>query len=450
MTARTSKWMVRALAACAGFLCTAAWLEAQGAGPSSPRDQRPGIPAALRISLLVPRAISHPPDNLPTPAKIELGGQLFADTRLSANGSVSCASCHDPRLGLADGEPRGVGISGERLRRHTPTLWNVAWSRALFWDGRASSLEDQVRSPIEHQDEMGNAMADVAIRLSSIEPYRVAFATAFPAEPSVTPSTIAKALAAYVRTLVSPPTRFDRWLTGERRALTSDEIRGFRLFSGKARCIKCHTGNAFSDFSFHDIGLPSDDPGRGAVIEVPRVNHAFKTPTLRELAWTAPYMHDGSMATIEEVIDHYSGNLVRRPTLSLDLDAKLRLTETEKAELVAFLQTLSSDAPPRPRPLSGITASSSRPAPKASALLRIGQNGKQFRPGAVRSRLGKTLTIVNDDNRTHNVRLDDPRWRFNTGAQEPGDTVDVRLSERGVFTATCGIHPDMQLRIEVE
>lgn len=449
MTARALELLVGAVAVCAGFIGSAAWLAAQDTRPAR-QNQQPGIPAALRLSLSVPKAILHPQDNLPTPAKVALGERLFADARLSANGRVSCASCHDPRLGYADGEPLGEGVSGQRLRRHTPTLWNLAWSRTLFWDGRAGSLEEQIRFPIEHPDEMGNAMAEVVRRLGDIEAYRAAFAHAFPTEPSITPQTIAKAIATYVRTLISPPTRFDRWLAGERKALSAEEIRGFRLFSGKARCIACHTGNAFSDYSFHDIGLPSDDLGRGAVIAVPRVNHAFKTPSLRELAWSAPYMHDGSKATLEDVIEHYSGNVVRRSTLSKDLDANLRLTNAEKAEVVAFLLTLSSDTPPRPRPLPAAAASSDSVAPKASALSRIGQRDKQFRPAAVRGRLGETITIVNDDNRTHNVRLDDPRWRFNTGAQEPGDTVQVKLSERGHFTASCGIHPDMLLRIEVE
>jgi cytochrome c peroxidase len=448
MAFRIHGCVIGATILCAGMPLLAVWFGAHAADPSQ-RGAGEGSLSVWRRVFTMPPAVPHPADNPPSAEKIALGERLFHDARLSVDGRIACASCHDPRLGFADGEVRGSGVSGRRLRRHTPTLWNAAWSKVLYWDGRAASLEDQARFPIEHPDEMGNALSEVAARLSSIDEYRTAFAKVFPGEPTVTSRSIGMAIATYERTLISPPTRFDRWISGEARALSADEIAGFRLFVGKARCIACHGGYAFSDHSFHDIGLPSDDPGRGAIIDVTKVTHAFKTPTLRELAWTAPYMHDGSKATLEDVVDHYSGGFVRRPTLSKDLNLGLRLSEAEKRALVAFLGSLSSDAPPRPSAAFAQISAEAPPAP-AIAAKRVGQKDKKFRPGAVRLRLGETLTIVNDDTRTHNVRLDDPRWHFNTGAQEPGETIVLRTIERGAFTASCGIHPHMQLRIEVD
>ena len=150
-------------------------------------------------------------------------------------------------------------------------------------------------------------------------------------------------MAAYERTLVSPPTRFDRWVAGDAEALSPSEISGLQLFAGKGRCISCHTGFAFTDHNFYDIGLPGADKGRGKEIGLRAADYAFKTPTLRELAWTAPYMHDGSLATLEDVIDHYEKGGVRRPTRSRDLPRNLKLTQQERADLIAFLESLSSD-----------------------------------------------------------------------------------------------------------
>ena len=208
-------------------------------------------------------------------------------------------------------------MTGRRLARHTPSLWNVAWSPLLFWDGRAPSLENQIRFPVEHPDEMGSSLENAVDRFSRHDSYVRAFAAAFPASTRRSrPRSIAQALAAYERTLVSPPTRFDKWVAGDAGALTPSERAGFAIFTGKGRCSNCHTGFAFTDHGFYDIGLPGSDKGRGAEIGLRAADYAFKVPTLRELAWTAPYMHDGSLATLEDVVHHYESGGVARPTRS--------------------------------------------------------------------------------------------------------------------------------------
>jgi cytochrome c peroxidase len=179
--------------------------------------------AALKARFERPRFVPAPADNPPTPERIALGKRLFEDKMLSAAGTIACSSCHDPRLSFSDGEQTGKGITGRRLARHTPSLWNSAFSPLLFWDGRASSLEDQIRFPVEHSDEMGSTLDAAARRLAGEESYRRVFAATFPKDPAISPRTIAKAIAAYERTLVSPPTRFDAWVAGKVDALTDSE-----------------------------------------------------------------------------------------------------------------------------------------------------------------------------------------------------------------------------------
>jgi len=440
---------VFALAAATGFLAIAAlalWPTTDGV-----RAQPANSLAMLRANFARPTFVPHPADNPPTAAKIALGKRIFEDVELSATGTVACASCHDPRLGFADGEPRGKGVTGRRLVRHTPSLWNVAWSPLLFWDGRALSLEDQIRFPVEHPDEMGSSLENAVARFSRRDSYLRAFAQAFPADsPQISPRTIAQALATYERTLVSPPTRFDRWIAGEADALKPSELAGFAIFTGKGRCSNCHAGFAFTDHGFYDIGLPGSDKGRGADIGLPAANHAFKTPTLRELAWTAPYMHDGSLATLEDVVRHYESGGVARPTRSRDLPENLALSEQERSDLVAFLETLSSETPPQPSREPWVNAAefASR-APPADTTV-VSQVNKHFHPHYVRVRSGQLLTVLNDDTRTHNVRIYDPRFDYNSGAQEPRETVTIRFPGPGTFEAFCAIHPSMRLTVVVE
>ena len=444
---RFAAFSAGALIGFAALAAVALWLPSQdGHAQRTGADPLPKLKARYARPAFVPR----PPGDPPAPAAIALGARLFNDKALSSTGTIACASCHDPKLSFTDGERTGKGVTGKRLARHTPTLWNVAFSPFLFWDGRAASLEDQVRFPVEHPDEMGNAFDEAAKRLATHESYRRAFADAFPGAPDVTPAHAAQALAAYERTLVSPPTRFDRWIAGDADALDKSEIDGFRLFTGRAGCSACHTGFAFTDHNFYDIGLPGTDKGRGKATGLAAADHAFKTPTLRELAWTAPYMHDGSRATLEDVIRHYENGGVRRPTRSTDLPRNLKLTAEERAALIAFLQSLSSDAPPEPSTEAWVGAGRPQPPPLPSDATVVSQAGKRFSPAHVRLAAGQSLTILNDDTRTHNVRIFDPKLDFNSGAQEPRQSITISFPDAGTFEAFCSIHPSMRLSIDVK
>jgi cytochrome c peroxidase len=402
---------------------------------------------ALKASFRRPPSVPFPPDNPFSESKRALGQALFHDKRLSSDGSLACASCHQRDKGFADGKAHGLGVPGRPLKRHTPTLWNLAWSSPVFWDGRARSLEEQVAGPIESPDEMAQPMAAVIARLAADPATVRAFAEAFPAAPRVDGANLAKAIATYERTFVSPDTRFDRWIVGDEQALTQREIAGFGLFTGKAQCVKCHSGFAFTDYAFHDIGLPGDDRGRGAVLRLDVAEHAFKTPGLREIGRSAPYMHDGSLATLEDVLRHYVSGVVDRATLSKDLTRGLQLSDAERADLIAFLGTLTSAAAPALP--DKIVPVKSGPAAPAEHVRTVSQDDKAFHPTHIALARGGRLWIVNNDIRTHNVRIFDPALDFDSGAQEPGETVEIAFPASGSFLVFCGIHPKMELYVDV-
>ncbi len=274
--------------------------------------------------------------------RVELGRALFADSRLSGDGTRACASCHNPARGFTDGLKTAMGRDGSVLQRNTPGLYNLAWSSLFFTDGRVASLEEQSRVPITTANEMGGDFATIVTRLKSDPPLAETFAVAFPATPEISEQTIVAALSAFERTLVSQGSRFDHWVDGDDAALTAQERDGFGLFVGKAGCAGCHGGWRFTDDGFRDIGLPGDDPGRSAIVGGAPALRQFKTPGLRELEHTAPYMHDGSLKTLRDVVDHYAGGFVKRPSVDSNLVRDLVLTEAEKEALIAFLKTLSS------------------------------------------------------------------------------------------------------------
>ena len=404
--------------------------------------------AVVKASFRRPDGIPFPGDNPFSEPKRGLGEVLFHDKRLSVDASLSCASCHERGKGFADGKAQGRGVPGRPLKRHTPTLWNLAWSAPVFWDGRARSLEEQVAGPIESPDEMAQPLASLVTRLAADPDMGRAFAAAFPENPRVDAVNLAKALATYERTFVSPPTRFDRWVAGEAQALAGNEVAGLRLFAGKAGCVKCHSGFAFTDYAFHDIGLPGEDRGRGAVLRLTVAEHAFKTPGLRELGRSAPYMHDGSLATLTDVVRHYESGIVERPTLSKDLTRKLALTDAERADLIAFLATLTSeDDPALPNKIVPLVGGPTTPAERVST---VSQDDKTFHPGHIALPRGARLWIVNNDTRTHNIRIyDPPVLDFDSGAQEPGETVEIAFPDAGSFMVFCGIHPKMELYVDV-
>lgn len=285
-------------------------------------------------------AIVQPADNFSTPEKVALGRMLFTDQRLSVDGARSCASCHQAAREFADGLPLGQGTDGRMLLRHTPTLWNVGFATHLFWDGRAASLEDQALRPVMNGNELARHPAAAVDPIRADPTYRARFASAFPADPVASELNVARALAVYQRTLVSGSAPFDRWISGDARAISPAAQRGFSLFAGKANCAACHSGGNLTDQRFHDVGLPDADLGRGALMSRRGLDHAFRTPSLREIGRTAPYMHDGSLASLEAVVDHYSDKVVPRRSAP----PRSRLSASERADLVEFLQTLDSEA----------------------------------------------------------------------------------------------------------
>jgi len=271
--------------------------------------------------------------------KVELGRLLFFDTRLSGDRQSSCATCHRPDKGFADGLPTAIGFGGKILRRHTPTVLNSAYNGAQFWDGRASTLEEQAVGPITAVDEMNLPDENELVsRLSGVARYRALFTEVFQAPPSRRRAV--EAIAAYERTLTTGNSRFDRFARGDGGALSEGEKRGLLLFVGKAACSQCHLGPNFTDSQFHNIGLHGPDLGRYDVTHEAAARGAFKTPTLRNVAVTAPFMHDGSLATLRDVVDYYDkggeGNDHKSEKIF-----KLGLSDDEKRDLIAFLETLT-------------------------------------------------------------------------------------------------------------
>lgn len=298
-------------------------------------------PHALLADFQRPTKVPVSKANPVTPEKVALGQMLFFDPRLSGSGVISCATCHNPALGWSDGLPKGLGHMGGRLGRRTPTIIDVAYGEPYFWDGRAATLEDQAKGPLTSAAEMNMPAAQAIGRLQSIPGYVAAFEQAFPGQ-GVSLDTFAAAVASYERTVVSNSAPFDKWVQGDEQAVSAAAKRGFVLFNGKANCAVCHSGWRMSDDGFHDIGLPSVDRGRAAIAPgIIQLEHAFKTPTLRNINQRAPYMHDGSMATLAGVIDHYDHGFEHRESLDSQIHP-LNLTGDEKSDLLAFLNTLTS------------------------------------------------------------------------------------------------------------
>ncbi len=293
-------------------------------------------------------AIPVPESNPSTPAKIELGKLLYFDPRLSVDHTISCASCHDPNKGWSNGEPTATGVAGKKGGRNSPTVINTALQKFQFWDGRAGTLEEQALGPMQNPIEMNMSLDLVVERLNASPEYVRRFEEVFGARP--TAETAAMAIAAFERTIVSLNAPYDRWMGGDKTAMSASAARGKELFFGKAHCSACHVGVNFTDNAFHNLGVgmnvPQPDPGRAAISKLEGDTGAFKTPTLREIARSAPYMHDGSLATLEAVVEHY--NKGGTPNDYLDEEIfPLDLSAGEQADLVTFLKEgLSSDEYP--------------------------------------------------------------------------------------------------------
>lgn len=303
---------------------------------------------------LLPAEIPSPATNRLTPERAELGRQLFFDPRLSATGQSTCASCHFPERGWSDGFPTSVRLFGEPMARASPTLINVAYNGIHMWDGRSPTLEHQAVNGISMTGSMNAGAAKDAQsgveNIRKVAGYQRAFERAYPGEP-ISAETVAKALASFERTLVSRDSPFDRWVKGDQDAMSAAQQRGFRVFvdPAKGRCEACHTAPNFTDNGFHNLGLKSfglenADLGRFKQKAVDAMKGAFRTPTLRDIALTAPYFHDGSARTLEQVVDHYARGGEVQTNLS-PMMKPLPLTVQDKADLVAFMRALTTPRP---------------------------------------------------------------------------------------------------------
>jgi cytochrome c peroxidase len=311
----------------------------------------------------------HPPAKLtdfpdpPTPQRVRLGRWLFFDKRLSADNTVACATCHRPQNAFSEPTPVSTGIGGQKGGRKAPSFTNMAWSSLphFFWDGRAASLEEQAGGPMINPIEMGHENHQVVVaKLAAIPGYAKYFKEAFGTE-EVTIERVTKAIADYERTRMSGNSAWDRWQAGDKTAVSDDVKKGHRLFFGNAFCNNCHLGQNFTDSKFHNLGVGWNaetetfaDEGRYAVTKDDADKGAFKTPSLRDVSKRAPYMHDGSIKTLEEVVKLYSKGGVPNPHLDRKIDRRfaeqLDLTDEQVSQLVKFMEALDGegyqDTPP--------------------------------------------------------------------------------------------------------
>ena len=313
----------------------------------APADPAAGWSPPLGLDLYMP----VPEDNPLTPEKVALGRRIFFDGRLSRDRTIACASCHDPQRAFTDARPVAVGIGRRLGTRNVPTLINRGYGKSQFLDGRAQSLEQQALQPVQNPSEMNMTPPELVRRLDSDRWYAARFSSAFGRTTHA--EDVASAIASYVRSILDGDSPFDRHINGEAGALSEQARRGLHLFRGRANCTACHIGPTFSDERFHNTGIawrePStgsgqvgrfQDEGRFAVSGQPADQGAFKTPTLREIARTAPYMHDGSVTTLEEVVDFYDAGGRSNPAIDREIHP-LHLSVEEKQTLVAFLKSLS-------------------------------------------------------------------------------------------------------------
>ncbi len=293
-------------------------------------------------------AAAYVPENNPlSEPRIELGRKLYFDPRLSRDGTVSCATCHDPDKGFSDARPTSMGIGRQTGSRNAPTVMNRLFSQEQFWDGRAADLEAQALGPIQNPIEMGHTLQDMVSSLKKLSGYEPAFQAAF-GSPEITPERVARAIATYERTVLAGNAPFDRYQAGEKNALGEYAVRGMALFNDarRANCVTCHAGFNFTDESYHNLGVgmdrPNPDWGRFGVSKNEFDKGAFKTPTLRNTTQSGPYMHDGSEATLLDVVKFYDRGGFPNQWLSKEIKP-LHLTDQEKADLVAFLEALTGE-----------------------------------------------------------------------------------------------------------
>jgi cytochrome c peroxidase len=311
---------------------------------------------------LLPPTPPSPDENPWSHAKADLGKQLFFDPRLSGTGLVTCASCHFPEFGWEDGLTTAVRFGGTVMQLSSPTMVNLGYNTIYMWDGRMSTLEKQAVAGQGIMADINAGMEELGLkegkhieRLKAVKGYQSAFAKAFPNEPvaaQISRDTIAKAIAAFERTIVSNNSPFDAWVKGDKNAMTAHQINGFKVFVGKGNCVSCHSAPNFTDNGFHNLGLKSfadKDHHKGRMTQKPThatTDGAFKTPTWREISLRAPYFHDGSAKNLLEVVEHYNRGGDVKTNLSPMLQSSLGLSKDEKLSLIAFMEALTSHAKP--------------------------------------------------------------------------------------------------------
>jgi len=324
-------------------------------------DAKPiGAPIEIKAPLGLP-AVPVPLGAPETAETIALGRELFYERKLSMDNSLACASCHNPLIGFTDGQRHSIGVGGKAGVRNAPSVVNAAYATAQFWDGRARSLEEQAGGPMANPIEMNQAHEVTVSKLEANPGYRAQFEKAFGPGP-VTIAKVTEALAAFERTLISGNSPFDQYeFGGHKNALSPAAVRGFEIFRDPKRgnCAACHTINTnyalFTDGKFHNIGVgvneegESTDVGRYGETKLAADRGAFKTPTLRNVAKTAPYMHDGSLKTLKDVVDFYAGGGNSNPYLDKEIKA-IKLSGQDRADLVEFLKSLTGEMPPNAGP----------------------------------------------------------------------------------------------------
>jgi cytochrome c peroxidase len=309
----------------------------------------------LPAQLATYEAMSVPQDNPMTPEKVALGRQLFFDERLSIDGSKSCYSCHVCEHGLTDGLPKAIGPGNKQLPRSSPTLWNIGYHKEFYWDGRSPSLEKQAMAAWTGGNMgVGDKAPEIVAKVNALQGYKAQFQKVF--QSDATAENMMKAIAAYERTIISGNTAWDRWKAGDNTAISQSAWRGWNIFQA-IKCNNCHDGVLFTDQQYHNVGIgmaqPTPDPGRFNATKKVEDTGAFKTPTLRDVARSAPYFHDGSAKTLEEAVDIMLGG--GKPNQYLDkknLEAHKVLPE-QREDLLNFLKSLSVDCnlskPPLPQ-----------------------------------------------------------------------------------------------------
>ncbi len=419
-----------------------------------------------------PEDIEYPDDEPPSREEVELGKALFFDKRLSGSQKTSCATCHDPAKGFSDGRPRSIADRGNMMR-NAPHLYNVAWSSVLLWRGNGGDNLDTLVPRIVKNPNIMNLPPDKMVkRLKEIPYYLKTFKKLYP--DGLTAENVGKGIGAFTRSIITRNSAFDRYLKGDDSAMSAKALRGLMLFVGKARCAACHDGVNFTDDSFHNTGLETDDIGRGKFEKGEHFKFAFKTPGLRNTVLTGPYMHDGSIKTLREIVEFYNKGGMRKEGIDPEIKP-LNLSDEEIDELLAFLEALTDLVEVTPPPIDLLSKKSRKEAngtlsgqfsflrkPSRVALiyfsddkglkqgLTIDQKGKQFLSQIAVGSPGEVIAFKNSDKIDHNIYADDKRLgiKFDLGLMRAGSnfsgTQPISWEAGEVVKIGCKIHPKIR------